>query len=307
VNERSPQKTLPEFPPERLMQFDVEVLADLLHLHEDRLPRTVIEESARRGDAMVDVLARLPADGSYWRDDTARGEWWSLFHAVMTLGLIPGERAGDALVAFMRRMDAAGDDGLQEWLDGAWPALFANKTPSNLEALRVLARDRKVNWYMRLQALDAVVAAAERQGGDALETAIDWAAGFAADETDDWDLRLITASTLLAFPRERHRPLLDELVRRQSRREAAFNGEEVDQAYAGEPRAPDWRERADPWRFYDPEEIAERQARWVEEETDQDEDEPVVQPYTRDAPKVGRNDPCPCGSGKKYKKCCLVA
>lgn len=23
-------------------------------------------------------------------------------------------------------------------------------------------------------------------------------------------------------------------------------------------------------------------------------------------PKVGRNDPCPCGSGKKYKQCCLV-
>ncbi|MCG2879304.1 SEC-C domain-containing protein, partial [Obesumbacterium proteus] len=21
-------------------------------------------------------------------------------------------------------------------------------------------------------------------------------------------------------------------------------------------------------------------------------------------PQVGRNDPCPCGSGKKYKKCC---
>ena len=21
-------------------------------------------------------------------------------------------------------------------------------------------------------------------------------------------------------------------------------------------------------------------------------------------PKVGRNEPCPCGSGKKYKKCC---
>ena len=33
----------------------------------------------------------------------------------------------------------------------------------------------------------------------------------------------------------------------------------------------------------------------------------------RDAPgssrsgKVGRNDPCPCGSGKKYKKCCGAA
>jgi preprotein translocase subunit SecA len=26
--------------------------------------------------------------------------------------------------------------------------------------------------------------------------------------------------------------------------------------------------------------------------------------YRREAPKVGRNDPCPCGSGKKYKQCC---
>ena len=25
------------------------------------------------------------------------------------------------------------------------------------------------------------------------------------------------------------------------------------------------------------------------------------------APKVGRNDPCPCGSGKKFKKCCAEA
>ena len=28
------------------------------------------------------------------------------------------------------------------------------------------------------------------------------------------------------------------------------------------------------------------------------------QPFIRETPKVGRNDPCPCGSGKKYKKCC---
>jgi len=27
-------------------------------------------------------------------------------------------------------------------------------------------------------------------------------------------------------------------------------------------------------------------------------------PVRRESPKVGRNDPCPCGSGKKYKKCC---
>jgi SEC-C motif-containing protein len=32
----------------------------------------------------------------------------------------------------------------------------------------------------------------------------------------------------------------------------------------------------------------------------------TVAPHTvvRSAPKVGRNDPCPCGSGRKYKHCC---
>jgi preprotein translocase subunit SecA len=31
-----------------------------------------------------------------------------------------------------------------------------------------------------------------------------------------------------------------------------------------------------------------------------------VEPRTADGQKIGRNDPCPCGSGKKYKKCCLL-
>jgi len=39
---------------------------------------------------------------------------------------------------------------------------------------------------------------------------------------------------------------------------------------------------------------------------DDDEDDEYYprQPARRDENKVGRNDPCPCGSGKKYKKCC---
>ncbi len=32
---------------------------------------------------------------------------------------------------------------------------------------------------------------------------------------------------------------------------------------------------------------------------------PPVETVRRKAPKIGRNDPCPCGSRKKYKKCCL--
>ncbi|WP_026666431.1 IS1096 element passenger TnpR family protein [Butyrivibrio sp. FC2001] len=36
-----------------------------------------------------------------------------------------------------------------------------------------------------------------------------------------------------------------------------------------------------------------------------DEDFSIPQPIVREHPKIGRNDPCPCGSGKKFKKCCM--
>ncbi|MDR1587844.1 MAG: SEC-C domain-containing protein, partial [Treponema sp.] len=37
---------------------------------------------------------------------------------------------------------------------------------------------------------------------------------------------------------------------------------------------------------------------------DENPDSAPPEPVRRDQPKVGRNDPCPCGSGKKYKRCC---
>ncbi|MCK4402026.1 SEC-C domain-containing protein, partial [bacterium] len=38
--------------------------------------------------------------------------------------------------------------------------------------------------------------------------------------------------------------------------------------------------------------------------TNQPEGEVPIEPYKREGKKIGRNEPCPCGSGKKYKKCC---
>ena len=39
------------------------------------------------------------------------------------------------------------------------------------------------------------------------------------------------------------------------------------------------------------------------DDDDEDGEETKQMPIRRDAPKIGRNDPCPCGSGKKYKNC----
>ena len=41
-----------------------------------------------------------------------------------------------------------------------------------------------------------------------------------------------------------------------------------------------------------------------EDEQPRDEGPKITIPLKREIPKVGRNEPCPCGSGKKYKSCC---
>ena len=41
-----------------------------------------------------------------------------------------------------------------------------------------------------------------------------------------------------------------------------------------------------------------------EDDSDAEMDDTIVIPPDSPVRKVGRNDPCPCGSGKKYKKCC---
>ena len=48
--------------------------------------------------------------------------------------------------------------------------------------------------------------------------------------------------------------------------------------------------------------VCEIHAYWLARRED---DELLHTPVQRTEPRVGRNDPCPCGSGKKYKKCCL--
>jgi preprotein translocase subunit SecA len=45
-------------------------------------------------------------------------------------------------------------------------------------------------------------------------------------------------------------------------------------------------------------------ARETHAENNGDELELVIPAVRRETPKVGRNDPCPCGSGKKFKNCC---
>jgi hypothetical protein len=305
---------LPAYPGDELANFSLSDLTGLMIGDEDRVPRNVIDECARRGDTMVEHLSSLADDGSEWLDETA-GEWWLKLHAVMILGLIPSARAGLLLIKFMHRMSQEEDDDLQDWLAGYWPGLFRNKPASVLPALRELCDDRAINWYIRTGAIQAYVGAMRLRGSDALEQALEWLAGQGADEQEDWELRLCSGNMLLDFPRVQYRPLLEGLAARQSGLGRLFSENDIRLAYATMQDKVERDHFEEPWNFYSPDAIAARQQRWTEENAkkivlERRNDHGYGQtfrpePYTRTEPKVGRNDPCPCGSGRKYKKCCM--
>ena len=52
------------------------------------------------------------------------------------------------------------------------------------------------------------------------------------------------------------------------------------------------------------EDLAKVEPREQEISLSHGEGDAKAQPVKRKEKKIGRNDPCPCGSGKKYKKCC---
>jgi len=310
----------PAYADEQLAQMGSAALLELMIHDEDRVPRNVIDECARRGDEMVELLRGLLSNADNWDDEATLGEWWRLLHAVMILGLIPSARAGLLLIDFMRSMSHADDHDLLDWLAGYWPAFFQNKPETVFSSLRDLCEDRSLDWYIRTNATDAVIAAAQRHSEPALEHALDWLAMIAGDEQEDWDLRLCCGNTLLNFPRARNRTLLDDLAARQSGWGMHFSADEVQKTYREMKDQPEWERFNNPWQFYDPEAIEHRRQRWsaqimatetmVNEQDELDEvdwigADDVWAPYIREIPKIGRNDPCPCGSGKKYKKCCL--
>ncbi|GAB4292727.1 MAG: hypothetical protein Kow0096_07880 [Thiohalomonadaceae bacterium] len=304
-----PVGALPSYRDDELAGLSETALLELLRRDCDRAPRNLIDACAARGDAMIRLLQEtMSAPGS--TECLEEGDWWFSYHAAMIAGLIPTVAAGNLLVDLMRRLDEHDDVNMQDWLAGWWPALFANKEAMHADALRAIAEDWERDVFLRVHAAETVHYLAQRQGAEQGEAALDWIAGLASDEQQEADSRLPFGFNLLNFPRERHRPVLERLVTLQQGYIKDFDGDDIAYAFAKDKDTPGWERFADPWQFYDPAQIEARQRRWAKESSYSmpPPDDTLLdwsEPYVRDEPKIGRNEPCPCGSGKKYKKCCL--
>ena len=315
---------LPALDPQELAKATPERLLELLIEHEDRATRPLFDVCLARGEAMVEALEAFFAAWDDPDPEMSAGQWWAQLHGIYLLGMLEGEAAGRLLARSLRQTAQAGDFNLLDWLSGDWPQLFANKPAAIIDQVRELAEDKAVDWYARCQAVDVVVDAALRRDAKAREAALDWVAAMAENSEDDKYYRYTLGNLLLDFPRERHRPLLEQLVEAQRQGPGwgmHFDESDVESAYLEGEDQPDWHRRPPILSFYDETQILKRQERWREEDerakrrAEARRDSPIEDeeydlphdPYIREVPKLGRNDPCHCGSGKKYKKCCMAA
>jgi len=302
-----------QIPTARLAAMDEATLMEIVTSSDDVLSRAVVNECASRKDAMVPLLRAHLENDAHWGDEVDESDWWGLLHAVFILGLIPGEASALSLLGAFRRITFDESNNLTDWVSSGWPALCLNKVEFTTAPMQQIAENANLRWYARCEAIKCVQAEAAKNSPTALEKTIDWLAAMCGDVAENADFRVIAGHSLLDFPRERHRLVMEALVDLQepgSYFANAYTRDDIQRAFdSGDD--PGWRRFDNPWRFYEPDEIDHRQDRWVSEDADLESDlfSPIGprsgQPYRREEAKIGRNDPCPCGSGKKFKKCCM--
>jgi hypothetical protein len=294
--------------------FTDDALLGLLSTEEDRLPRAAVDEIIARGTQLVHPLTWLVMDPSNWQAD--RPTWWAPIHATYLLAAIGGE---DAFMGLLLAADHA-EAHECEWVLTALPAMLGRQGGRIRPYLSERLRDRARDPIARATMAECLAATTivDSSGSDAVFAQL--GALFHDGENDA--LKPMVGAVLMDFQRKEYRDALLAHARQLADGEhatgddgAPYTQDDVERAFGIEATPDIGPYTADWLSFYSPEEIARRQAAWAEEDAASDhadvelgeaEWEPEFIPQVvRAHPKIGRNEPCRCGSGKKFKKCCL--
>jgi uncharacterized protein YecA (UPF0149 family) len=255
--------------------------------------KTLALEIAKRDDAVF-FLRKLIQDGRHWYQGPP-GDAWSPLHAVHVLALIKSQ---DALELLLDTMRYRGED-LSDWLTENIPALLVAFGEGAVERLKEFSSDETLEAFVRGTAADALTVLAKKY--PSYEDEVKSHLIELLNSTGDATFAGIAADALATF----HDPSVMPEIRR------AFEEGRVDES------------------FIDEEEMEE-----IVNGVYTDMDENDFKRYTRSPldhfsrenieylhfinyagkeetrtgskkEKIGRNEPCPCGSWKKYKKCCM--
>jgi len=296
--------------------FSDEALVKLLFTEEDRLPRLAVDECVARGERLVGQLTELIGDSRNWT--APMSAWWAPIHATFILGAIGGIHVIPGLLKAMEMAEIYECD----WVSDMIPAIFRSLGATSRPGLTEVVTDRSHSPSFRGQAIEALAATTLNEPKGA-EVVFSLLGSILVDTSDEEEVRGITGNVLLDFQRSEYKDQLLAFASQYAQNKdddlweyIQFTEDEGEEAFTYD--APSLVLYQQNWLgFYDRDAISQRQERWAKEDEEVTDEAAIwegiplpippelVSPVHRATPKVGRNDPCPCGSGKKYKKCCL--
>jgi uncharacterized protein YecA (UPF0149 family) len=269
----------------------------------------LLEDILTQGEAAVESLREvIRRDVSGWPDEAA------VCFAVDMLGTLGAVAAIPDLIQLFHRYE---NETVQS----------ASTTLGRLGALAVdpalsVVRDGSLGWYSRSEASTAAILAA---GNDpelrarVAATLRELLAKYVAerdelDGQDDYEMAssLVLDLTHLADPEARE--LIAAAFKANIVEPLMINQEDVDYYYdrgPAEVEQPEPRDWLEEYKDLYEEEMESRKAPREPEPGLRADRGPLLEipepiaPYQHSEPRVGRNDPCWCGSGKKYKNCHL--
>ncbi len=274
------------------------------------LPRAEIEEyrhnRAELTRVFVDILHRATDDEA----DLELAEWDSLFWILHLLGEAGERSAFLPIIELLREDPDWVEEELGEAITATLSGILISTFDGNREALEGLIEDQEADEFVRAAGLDAWTNAVASHwfDRDYARTYLRQYAEFRLGPRDGcfiWT-KWLFALGYLGFSDlsdEAKRACADGRVHKQDMSFADFERMLAEGAAIGDPLA--FLEKDGIRPFTDALAEFENWTFGQDEYEDDDEEEfypnqPVINPYRH----VGRNDPCPCGSGKKFKKCC---
>jgi uncharacterized protein YchJ len=254
-----------------------------------------VESMLRRRDEALPFLIDIVKSDRYWRSDGV--EAWAPISAMHLLALIGGGEALDAVVyATYNYTEEMGD-----WLTEDLPSILAHFGADAYGTLLSTVNDDRLEPFARNSAARALHAISRKdqnlrkQAVDALKNAI--------MSEKDCLARTLLVDVLIEFKDPDTLQFVRSLFEKELIDTSTLTIEEVEGVYAGEYDDILHRDDVDPMDLFRKKAVEYMTP--VDSDMIRDEAKFHHGQQAAKKRKIGRNEPCPCGSGKKYKKCCL--
>lgn len=270
---------------------------DLIFTGQDLLGTEFLEEAKKRKLAMVPFLSRVLKKEINYRGEGSKS--WGVIHAVYLLGILGDVRGIEGLFCASRFGDKYDIDWLWESLPESYFRMGKEAIPKLCEYVEREKYSNSLALSNEIQALWNFWEACPEEK-EKIE-------GFLLGILRDPDIQPATRGDLIAdfaqIGRKDLQPLFEQYYERGEVDLETLPWDDMEAFLTEGYCFPGYHDDLE--KFYSPEEIAKRQERWKKESQEEEEEEDIEDYLLENYTRIPRNDLCPCGSGKKFKKCHL--